>query len=660
MRHYANALTRTAAVALLFAASAASAVPAALTTENLKNWADERLAKAVTEKRLSGATFGVIKDGEVMFLNAYGWEDAVAKTPLDPQRSMIRMCSLSKSFTALSALQLIERGQFPGLDTPVNTALKRYQLPPPWGDQVTLRQIMTHTSGMTGGGTPQGAHTDIPTPVSPEELQRLLKENLLRAPGEVALYANLAVVTEGVLIEDVSGQVLSDYMQENIFAPLGMDNTVLHHSVAFPEHMATPAAYFPNGDVQPVKLYPKHPSAAASGGITATAADMLRYAAFHAGGATPEYEAVLSRDMRNVQQQTHYRSSPLVDGAGLHLNITYYGDYKVAAHGCGLPGFASYIAIMPRQNMGVYFTLMGTSAVPSLGDLLGKVVGRGRLVGTDDGPTGPPQTSTKKLWGAFADTFLPPRTMPTATPREPGPEDFSTVELAGEYWAERRGFDSVSKVFGAGNTVRVKAPDARHIMIGEDTLESLGQNVFQQIDDNERRAVFKRLSDGTLFIAWDTRITNYPWRKVSGLQSPTPWTLVLLLSLGVLLSSVFTPLWKTSVDRRATKRYGLVAGAAMLTLLISALAGTDTVGDWAYLYYQGDVTRMTWVLIALNVAVGAGLLLAWQALRGWSTWTALAGFGEKATLIHASLIGLFSIALLFAMVFFNMVGVNLT
>ncbi|MEM0953081.1 MAG: serine hydrolase domain-containing protein [Pseudomonadota bacterium] len=651
------------AISALLFATVSPAINAALqeiTTDNLRSWADERLGKAVSEKRLSGAAFGVIKDDEVLFLDAYGWEDPITKVPLDAERSMMRMCSLSKSFTALSALQLIERGQFPSLDTPVNSALERYQLPPPWGDQVTLRQIMTHTSGMTGGGTPQGAHTDIPTPVSPEELQRLLRENLLRGPGEVALYANLAVATEGVLIEDVSGQVLADYMAENTFAPLGMDSTILHHSVKFPDHMATPAAYFPNGDAQLVKLYPKHPSAAASGGITATAADMLRYAAFHAGGATPKYDAVLSRDMRNVQQQTHFRASPLVDGSGLHFKVTYYGDYKVAAHGCGLPGFASYIAILPDLRMGVYFTLMGTSPVPSLGDLLAKLLGRGRLVETDDAPTGPPQTDSKKLWRSFAETFLPPRVLPQATPGEPGPNDFSTAELAGEYWAERRSFDSVGKVFAAGNTMRIQAPDARHLIIGKDTFESLGRNVFQQIDDKERRVVFKRLSDGTLFRSWDTRATNSPWRKVSGLSSPTPWAVMLALSFFVVFTSIFTPLWRVSGSQQATKRLGLVVGSSLVLMLVAALWGTDTLADWGFQYYQGDTTRITIMLISLNVAAFSGAFITWHAVRGWSSWPQLAGVGPKITLVHATLIGVFSLTLLASMVFFNLLGVNLT
>ena len=84
----------------------------------LRAWADEELGTAVAEKRLSGAAFGLVEDGKVVFLNAYGWEDPIAETPLDPQRSRMRMCSLSKSFTAVSALQLVERGRFPGLDAP--------------------------------------------------------------------------------------------------------------------------------------------------------------------------------------------------------------------------------------------------------------------------------------------------------------------------------------------------------------------------------------------------------------------------------------------------------------------------------------------------------------------------------------------------------------
>ncbi|MEM9760429.1 MAG: serine hydrolase domain-containing protein [Pseudomonadota bacterium] len=632
----------------------------------LKDWADGLLGAAFEERRLSGAAVGVIQGGETLLLEAYGWEDAPREIPLDPQRSRMRMCSLSKSFTAVSALQLIEGGLLPDLDTPVNRHLTRYRLPEPWGDRVTLRQLMTHSSGMTGGGTPQGAHTDIPTPVSRQEFARLLRENLIREPGQISLYANLGVALEGALIEDVSGLTLADYMAQNIFAPLDMENTLLHHSLALPENLATPAAVFPSGELQPVAFFPKHPSAAASGGIISTPADMLRYAAFHADLASYVYDEVLSRERRASMQHVQFRANPLVEGVGLHLYPRRYGEYAMASHGCGLPGFASHMAVIPELQLGFYLTLMSATPVPDLSDLLMSAIGRGRLIPGEAGPKGERLSSTEKVWDSFAENFLPPRVMPEARTDGTPPQPIARDKLPGTYWVERRPFTSMAKVFYAGNTRRVtlgtEGAEGDTLWIGKEEYRAIGDGAFARVEDLSDRVAFKQLSNGDLYLTSNSAA----WRKVSRLGDPRIWSWCLVLGLLTLLSGFLAPLWRLPPPAEsnqghwlAPKRLALLAATGVVALSLPITLGTDNLAQAFIQYSNNDFLRMTVLLLILNVVLVMALLLGLGTLQVWRRSGPSPGLRAYLSLTHASLLGISTVALFGAMLFFNLVGIQL-
>ncbi|MEM6538662.1 MAG: serine hydrolase domain-containing protein, partial [Pseudomonadota bacterium] len=133
-------------------------------------WADEYFSTELAANRITGAVVGAIEGDDVVFLKGYGWQDLGRQIPLDPKRTMIRMCSISKTFTASAIMQLVEEGRIRSVDDPVNPYLKRYKLPPPYGDQVTIGQLMTHSSGMAGHFSPQGTMKDIPVPVDENEV----------------------------------------------------------------------------------------------------------------------------------------------------------------------------------------------------------------------------------------------------------------------------------------------------------------------------------------------------------------------------------------------------------------------------------------------------------------------------------------------------------
>ena len=131
------------------AAALASCLPAAaqppLDRDDLTPFVDRYFAEQLAETRIPGAAFVLVKDGEVVCAKGYGFADLERRVPVDAQ-TVFRVGSVSKTFTAVAAMQLVERGKL-ALDADVNRYLRELAVPPTWPEPVTLLQLLTHTAG---------------------------------------------------------------------------------------------------------------------------------------------------------------------------------------------------------------------------------------------------------------------------------------------------------------------------------------------------------------------------------------------------------------------------------------------------------------------------------------------------------------------------------
>ncbi|MEM7077834.1 MAG: serine hydrolase domain-containing protein [Pseudomonadota bacterium] len=588
--------------------------PLVFESDAVAAWADEYFGPRVAAGVINGAAIGVIQDGNTVLLRGYGWEDMAREIPLDPQRSKIRMCSVSKTFTATAILQLRDRGLIQSLDDPVNTYLKRYQLPGPAGAAVTLRQLMTHSSGMAGHYTPQGTKLDLPVPVDAAEVASLFRENIERPPGLIGQYANLGVALESVVIEDVSGLSMADYVAQHILDPLDMNQSLMHHDTSVPEHLVQPYGVFPNGELQPVPFYPKHPLTAASGGIIAPPVDMLKYAAFHADVVNNRYANVLADASKREMQQRQFGNHPAQEGIGLHFYPQQFGPHRYVSHGCGLPGTRSNLGVFPELDAAVVISLFVASPTPALSDVIGEWFGVGRLVSPEDAPP-PTELSAGAPWFDFAQHFAGPLVVATPTAGTSGPD---IGGLAGTYWSERRSFHSVAALFGSSATIEVQVTGPTTLQIRGREATQVAPGVF---DHEHRRYVFRQVGEH-LYLHLGA---SSSYRRFTGLSNPGTAMAGLLLGMVLLGTLVLVPIWpkRTAVQRRI-RALGWLGLGLIIALPFSVLVGYDTVGDFAFIdYFNGDLTRTVIITLLLNLIalVGVGFvvaaLFAWQGSGGW-------------------------------------------
>ncbi|MDP7293382.1 MAG: serine hydrolase domain-containing protein, partial [Verrucomicrobiota bacterium] len=221
---------------------------------------DELMEGFVRDNELPGAALAVAKEGRLVYARGFGYVDVEKKQPVKPE-SLFRIASISKPFTAVAILQLVEQGRL-ALDTPVFGLLphkphlvKGAKADPRLG-QVTIAHLLRHQGGWDRKETidPLFHSIDIasvlgkPPPATQDDVIRFMMGwQLDFDPGERYVYSNLGYCLLGRVIEQVTGRRYGDYMVNEFLRPLGIESMRLGKTLL--RHRAeNEVKYYPKGD----------------------------------------------------------------------------------------------------------------------------------------------------------------------------------------------------------------------------------------------------------------------------------------------------------------------------------------------------------------------------------------------------------------------------
>lgn len=267
-----------------------------------------------------GLAVAVVAGGGMSEFAGRGMADIAAHAPVT-EHTAFRVASVTKTFTAVAVMQLVEDGLVE-LDRPADDYLRSHRLRPARAGlgPVTVRHLLTHAAGIRevlhptdllrmrdlGETVPVGRHV----PRLAEYYRGNLRYDI--EPGTTFAYTNHGFATLGQLLEDVTGDPLPDHLREHVFEPLGMDGTGLVRPGDTGAHAATPyelrragAAAIPAYEV----------ITAGGGGAWSTAADMARYVAALLAGGAGERGRVLRPATVEAMFAPQLRPDPRVPGS---------------------------------------------------------------------------------------------------------------------------------------------------------------------------------------------------------------------------------------------------------------------------------------------------------------------------------------------------------
>lgn len=280
---------------------------------------------------LPGVSLAVVQGAETVYLKGYG---KAGSLPVTPQTKML-IGSQSKSFTALAIAQLSEAGKI-DLDAPVQAYIPWFQVADEEASaKITVNHLLHHTSGLSESGF----SVVIPDEATPEESVRLLAKAYPTAPvGKKFQYFNNNYSVLAYLIETVSGQSYASYMQEHIFAPLGMTSTSADPAAASSLGRSYTRLFgFPAPMEQPIQVF-----AMGAGYIVSTAEDMARYAAAMKNNGELGQARLIS------PETVQLLFTPWLDGYAMGWNIDQTGQ-KIY-HGGANETFGAVVNLYPEQD----------------------------------------------------------------------------------------------------------------------------------------------------------------------------------------------------------------------------------------------------------------------------------------------------------------------
>jgi CubicO group peptidase (beta-lactamase class C family) len=303
---------------------------------------------------IPGVSLAIVEGDRVAHLRGFGRARAGGGPPAPSTPFYIG--SLTKSFTALAVMQLVEAGKV-ALDASIQCYLPWFRVADVHAAaQITVRHLLTQTSGLPGlCGELILADFDQSPGAAGRQARALCTEELAHPPGTAWEYCNSNYQLLGLVIEAASGQAYADYVEQHIFTPLGMHHTTASPAVAARNGLATGYQYCFGLPVAAGKLAVPL-GALAGGGLISTAADLARYLIAQLNGGRYGDAQLLSRAGMEALQRGAAEVRVMGILAGLY-GMGWFdgklGPTRVVWHSGTLPHFGAYLAQLPEHKQGV-------------------------------------------------------------------------------------------------------------------------------------------------------------------------------------------------------------------------------------------------------------------------------------------------------------------
>ncbi len=310
------------------------------------------LREIVARWEILGLAVGIVHDGEIVYAQGFGVQSLDTRTPVTPD-SLFCVASISKVFVATAVMQLAERGKL-DLDAPLVCYLPYFVLDDERYSQITLRHILSHTSGLPDWDEFEYddlvAHPEFDDGAAERFVRGLRNRRLVAAPGERFLYSNIAYSVLGDMLAQVTGRPFEAAMREHILLPAGMPSSTFLLREVPRDRLAVPHLRAPEMIVNPI--YPYHRADAPASWLHSNVLDMCHWAIMCMNRGRWGDQAILSQAGLDRMWSPVIKRGlpPLYDEMGLGWNLGNYLGAKTISHGGMGFGWTDFLVILPEKK----------------------------------------------------------------------------------------------------------------------------------------------------------------------------------------------------------------------------------------------------------------------------------------------------------------------
>lgn len=302
---------------------------------------DAYIEAQLKRQEIPGLALAVVREGKVEKAKGYGLADVELNVPVT-ERSVFQWASITKQFTATAIMLLVQEGKLKLTDP-----ISRYyaKAPSAWSN-VTVRHLLTHTSGIKGYTEVPNFFATLRKDYEPDDLIALVTDLPLDFnPGEKWDYSNTGYFLLGLVIEKISGQSYADFLASHIFRPAGMETARVNHQFEIIPNRATGYDNRSNRLWRSEFVSPSQPYSA--GALVGTVLDLAKWdAALYTDKLLPT--SVLEEMWTPVQLNSGKTSA-----YGFGWQTSQIHGHPYVGHGGGIHGFSSYILRLIKDKLTV-------------------------------------------------------------------------------------------------------------------------------------------------------------------------------------------------------------------------------------------------------------------------------------------------------------------
>ena len=312
--------------------------------------------------RIPGASIAVVYDQELIWAKGYGYAHMEERIPATSS-TMYSICSISKLFTAVGIMQLRDQDKL-RLSDSVEDHLDWFSMKNDYSDSgpVTIEGILSHSSGLPReADAPYWTGPDYPFPTRDQIVSSISDQKMLYPARAHYQYSNLGLTLAGEILMGLTGQSYSDYVQNNILRPLGMEDTTTDHLDEFRNNqLATGySAIQRDGTLATIPPYQVRGIAPAAG-MLSTVEDLAKFASWQfrtLDGNTEQ--AILEKNTLREMQRVHFMEPDASTTYGLGFSVWRNDEKRFVGHGGSCPGYRSHFLVRPEDKIATIFMTNG-------------------------------------------------------------------------------------------------------------------------------------------------------------------------------------------------------------------------------------------------------------------------------------------------------------
>ena len=300
------------------------------------------------QKHLPAFSIALVDQDQIVWAQGFGYQDPDRKVPATAH-TVYRVGSVSKLFTDIAIMQMVEAGKV-NLDSPITDYVPDFHPRNPYNEPITLRELMSHRSGLLRE-PPVGNYFDPTEPTLQATVRSMNSTGLVYRPGSHVKYSNAGIAVVGYTLQQLNHEAFAEYLKRAVLAPLGMQESSFLPDPELMKNLAKAYMWSYDGLTFPAPTFQL--GLAPAGCMYSTVLDLAQFLTALFNGGHGAQGVMLKPETLERMWTPQFAKAGEKTGFGIGFHVTQLDGHRVIGHGGAIYGFATEVAGLPDDKLGV-------------------------------------------------------------------------------------------------------------------------------------------------------------------------------------------------------------------------------------------------------------------------------------------------------------------